>query len=91
MIDEIKAGERQAKGAKAYELLHSELLQETFGYLENEYLQSWRNSSVKDEKGRENLFLAVRILDHVRAHLNKLIIDGKIASKDLANIKYLKR
>jgi len=90
-MDEIELGRRQAKAGKAYELLHSDLLKETFGYLENEYLQSWRNSSVKDEKGRENLFLAIRVLDHVRAHLNKLVIDGKIASKDLANIKYLKR
>ena len=90
-MDEIELGKRQEKAGKAYELLHSDLLRDTFGYLETEYLQAWRNSSVKDEKGRENLFLAVRVLDHVRAHLNKLINDGKIASKDLANIKYLKR
>ncbi len=90
-MDEIALGIKQAKGTRAYELLHSDLVTETFGYLEKEYLSAWRNSSVKDERGRENLFFAVRVLDHVRAHLNKLVADGKIASKDLADIKYLKR
>ena len=90
-MDDIELGRRQAKGAQAFELLNSDLLRETFGYLEREYLTAWRNSAVKDERGRENLFMAVRILDHVRAHLHKLVADGKIASKDLANIKYLKR
>jgi hypothetical protein len=90
-VDEVELGNRQYKGAKATELLGSDLLRDTFGYLEKEYLQAWRNSAVKDEKGRENLFLAIRVLDHVRSHLHKLVADGKIASKDLANIKYLKR
>ncbi len=90
-MDEIDLGNRQAKGARAYELLHSDLVKETFDYLEKEYLSAWRNSSVKDERGRENLFFAVRVLDHVRSHLHKLVADGKIASQDIANIKYLKR
>ena len=90
-MDEIELGRRQQKAGQAYELLNSDLIKETFVYLEREYLTSWRNSSVKDEKGRENLFLAIRVLDHVRAHLNKLVMDGKIASKDLADIKYSKR
>ncbi len=90
-MDEIELGGRQAKGTRAYELLQSDILRETFSYLETEYLNAWRNSSVKDERGRENLFFAVRVLDHVRAHLHKLVSDGKIASKDLASIKYLKR
>ena len=90
-MDEIELGKRQAKAGQAYELLNSDLLRETFAYLENEYLTAWRNTNIRDEKSRENLFLSVRVLDHVRAHLNKLINDGKIASKDLANIKYLKR
>lgn len=90
-MDELELGNRQVKGTRAYEILHSDLVKETFGYLETEYLTAWRNSAVKDERGRENLFLAIRVLDHVRAHLNKLVNDGKIASKDLANIKYLKR
>ncbi len=90
-MDEIELGERQSKGARAYEALGSDIIRETFKHLEAEYLNAWRNSAAKDERGRENLFLAVRILDHVRAHLIKLVNDGKIASKDLANIKYIKR
>lgn len=88
---EIEAGSRQARGAQAQELLNSELLNESFDYLQDEFLKSWRSSSVKDTAGRENLWRAVRVLDLVRAHLVKVVNDGKIASKDLASIKYTKR
>ena len=90
-MDEIKLGQRQAKGAQASELLNSELLKETFEVLETEYLNAWRRSAEKNADARERLWTAVRVLDHVRAHLTKLIVNGKIASKDLADIKYLKR
>ncbi len=90
-MDDIELGKRQSRGGQAYEILHSDLVRETFDYLESEYLKAWRTSAVKDEKGRENLFLAIRVLDHVRSHLHKLVSDGKVASQDLANIKYLKR
>ena len=90
-MDEIELGKRQAKAGQAYELLNSPLLTETFAKLHAEYINSWRLTTAANTAERERLFMAVRVLDTVRDHLVKLVNDGKIASKDLANIKYLKR
>ena len=90
-MDEIDLGIRQAKGAQAGELLNSEILKESFAALEAEYLKSWRSTRSQDTDGRERLWTAVRTLDLVKAHLAKLVTNGKIATKDLAEIKYLKR
>ncbi len=90
-MDEIKAGIQQQKGTQAYELLNSQLLTETFAILEQDYIKTWRLTEAKNTQERERMWTAIRILDSVRHHLIKLVNDGKIASKDLAQIKYLKR
>jgi hypothetical protein len=64
---------------------------EAFTYLNDEYLRAWRNTRVKDTEAREKLWQAIHIVQLVHDHLNKWAIDGRIASKDLASIKYLKR
>ena len=90
-MDEIKLGQQQGRGAAAESLLQSDLLREVFSYLETEYLNAWRNTRVADTQAREKLWQAVHIVNLVQDHLKKYVSDGKIASKDLANIKYLKR
>ena len=90
-VDEIKAGIAQFKGSQAYELLQSEILKETFDHLEKEYITAWRRSAEANDKARERLWMAVRVLDHVKTHLAKLAADGRLATKDLAQIQYLKR
>jgi len=90
-MDEIKLGQQQGRGAAAEALLQSELLKEVFSYLETEYLLAWRNTRVADTQAREKLWQAVHIVNLVKDQLQKYVSDGKIASKDLANIKYLKR
>jgi hypothetical protein len=90
-MDEIKLGQQQGRGAAAEALLQSELLKEVFSYLETEYLLAWRNTRVADTNAREKLWQAVHIVNLVKDQLHKYVSDGKIASKDLANIKYLKR
>ena len=90
-MDEIKLGQQQGRGAAAESLLQSDLLREVFSYLETEYLKAWRNTRVVDTEAREKLWQAVHIVNLVQDHLKKYVSDGKIASKDLANIKYLKR
>lgn len=90
-MDEIKLGQQQAKGARAYDLLSNDLLKEVFSYLETEYLKAWRNTRVKDTESREKLWQAVHIVNLVQDHLKKFVVDGRIATKDLAQVKYLKR
>lgn len=90
-MDEIELGKKQGRGAAAAALLESPLLAETFGYLEAEYLQAWRNTRVRDTEAREKLWQAIHIVGKVREQLVKYVVDGRIATKDLAQIKYLKR
>ena len=90
-MDEIKLGQLQGRGAAAAQLLESEMLKEVFAYLENEYLDAWKKTRVKDTESREKLWQAIQIVGLVQEQLKKWVVDGRIASKDLANIKYLKR
>ena len=90
-MDEIKLGQLQGRGAAAAQLLESEMLKEVFAYLETEYLNAWRKTRVKDTDAREKLWQAIQIVGLVQEQLKKWVVDGRIASKDLANVKYLKR
>ena len=90
-MDEIKLGQQQNRGQRARDLLESEAFKETLAYLEAEYIGAWRRCREQDAPARERLWTSVRVLDHIRAHLAKLVIDGKLATKDLAGIKYFKR
>ena len=90
-MDEIKLGQLQGRGAAAAQLLESEMLKEVFAYLETEYLEAWKRTRVKDIEPRERLWQAIQIVGLVQEQLKKWVVDGRIASKDLANIKYLKR
>lgn len=91
MIDEIKASKAQDKGIRAKELLDNETLMGVFAYLNDEYIDAWKRTNVNDEKSRERLWQAVQLLGKVKDHLRKCVTDGQIATRDLANIKYLKR
>jgi hypothetical protein len=90
-MDEVKLGQLQDKGARAQALLDNSLLREVFSYLEAEYLTAWRNTRVSETGAREKLWQAVHIVNLVRDHLTKFVTDGRIATRDLASIKYLKR
>ncbi len=90
-MDEIKLGIVQGRGARAEELLRSDIFNETFAALEAEYIAAWRIVAVKDTQARERLWQAVNILGKVKDHLVTLAQNGRMATKDLAEIKYLKR
>lgn len=90
-MDEFKLGKQQERGQRARDLLESEIFKETLAYLESEYIGAWRRCREQDAPARERLWTSIRVLDHIRAHLGKLAIDGRLATKDLANVKYFKR
>ena len=90
-MDEIKLGQARERGARAEELLNSNALNECFDYLADEYLTAWRATRGGDVQARERLFQAINILDVVRGQLKTLAANGKLATKDLAAIKYPKR
>ena len=90
-MNEIDLHDRQERGSRAEELLRNELMQEAFKVVHAEYVSEWLRTDAKDTQGRERLWQAVRSLGQIELHIRKVARDGKLASKDLATIKYLKR
>ena len=85
-MDEIKLGIAQHKGIRAQELLENTLLQETFQYLEQTYLEAWKNTKALDTVSREKLWQAIQILGIVQEQLKRYVADGKIAAADLRRL-----
>jgi hypothetical protein len=72
-----------ARGARAAELMRSELLQEAFATLDAAYVQAWRTAPSRDTLMREKLWQAVNVIGLVKDHLTKVVSDGKVAQADL--------
>ncbi len=85
-LDEIKLGIAQHKGVRAAELLENTLLQESFQYLESEYLKAWRNTKVLETVSRERLWQAIQILGIIQEHLKSHVTNGRIAAEDLRRL-----
>ena len=85
-MDEIKLGLAQERGARAQDLLNSSLLQDTFQYLESEYLQAWRSTKVRETESREKLWQAIQILGIIQEHLKSHVTNGRIAAADLRRL-----
>jgi hypothetical protein len=90
-MDEIELTKAEVKGARAKALLEDETLSACFDELKNEYLDYWAKTHIKDTDGRERLFQAFQIVGKVKEHLHKIAANGRLATRDLSNIKTLKR
>jgi hypothetical protein len=77
------------RGARAQELLRSELLQEVFAQIEADYIEGWRRTSARDTDARERLWLAVQVLGLVKDHLVIIANDGKLAQAELDKLRNL--
>ena len=71
------------RGARAQELLRSELLQEVFAKLDTEYIAAWRRTPARDTDARERLWQATQIVGKVKGHLAIIASDGKLAQREL--------
>ena len=91
MATEIDNTHKAARGAQAQALLENDIFKEAIKTLHDDYIATWKISPVKDVEGKERLWQAVNILGKITDHIAKVIVDGRIASKDLAAIKTLKR
>jgi hypothetical protein len=78
-----------ARGARAKELLGSELLKAVFAQIEADYIEGWRRTSARDTDARERLWLAVQVLGLVKDHLVIVANDGKLAQAELDKIRAL--
>ena len=85
-MSEDKLHESMSRGARAEALLQNELLQEAFARLEQDYIEAWRISPARDTDGRERLWQAVNIVGKVRDHIVKVVNDGKLSQRHLAEL-----
>lgn len=78
-----------ARGARAKELLESELMRDIFRQIEADYVEGWRNTSARDTDARERLWLAVQVIGLVKDHLVIAANNGKLAQAELVRLSGL--
>ena len=87
MVNEGKAREKIARAEKAQALLRNEILTDAFAYLEDEFTQAWKKSSVEDSVHRERLYMFCQNLDALKGYINRVIEDGKLAKAALEELQ----
>lgn len=83
MTDEAKLVRATERAAHAQRLINDEMLTEAFVKLEAEYTAAWRRSADAEIQTRERIYMAINILASVRAHLQQMLNNGKIAQQQL--------
>jgi hypothetical protein len=85
MSDEQKLHEDISAGTRAADAL--ETMGSALDALEAEYVAGWRNTAARDTDARERLWQAVQIVGKVRTHLSKVAADGKLAEREVNEIR----
>jgi hypothetical protein len=75
--------ERAYQGDLARQVLENEAFGRAFLAIEQEHIEAWKNSPVRDVEGREALHLTIRLLHKLRGTLEAAITDGKLARVEL--------
>lgn len=76
--------EQAQRGEEAARLLENTVLNDAFTALEQEYTELWKQTKASDEAAREKLWLSIRQLQMVQAHLKTAVQTGKVAKATLA-------
>ena len=82
-MNEGKARERLARGERAKALLRDEILTDSFTYLDEQFLQAWRQTPVNDTDARERLYYMSQALASVKGYIEGVVSDGKLAQATL--------
>jgi hypothetical protein len=77
------------RGARAKELLESDVMREVFRAIEADYIAGWRATSARDTDARERLWLAVQVLGLVKDHLVIVANNGKLAQAEVDRLAKL--
>lgn len=83
----MDVGKAISEGEKAKDLLENYLFKEIFTSLKNAYLDGWVATDAADVDGRERLYIAVQILDHIQTHVRVVAESGKLAIAQVERIK----
>src|SRR3546814_848596 len=80
-MNEEKIGLQVSHGYQAMQEL--ERTRDAFALLKNEYIAAWENTPLRDVDGRERLWQAVQIVGKVENHLGQVIVNGRVAERDM--------
>jgi hypothetical protein len=70
-----------SRAARAKAILNDEIVQEAFGKLDAELVALWRRTA--DPIERERAWQAVNLLDKLKANIEAVITNGKLAQAEL--------
>ena len=77
------------RGAKAAQVLKSEIFVEAFAVVEADVLEKWKSSPVRDTEGQLALRLKWQVLQEVKKHIADAAMTGKLANAQLEHERSL--
>ena len=78
-----------SEGKKAQLLLDEPLMKEAFDYLKTRYREEIFNTSYNDHDQRQVLWMAYNMVEKIKGHLESVMNEGKLASKELDQLQNL--
>lgn len=63
----------------AQRLLNDELFDEAFETLKKDLMDRWHNSGSNESETRESIWLAIRLLEKVRGHIESIVETGRMS------------
>ena len=82
-MQEGSAREDLEKGNKADILLKNAVFIEVFDNLEKQFLDAWKNSSLKDNEERERIYYLYQSLQALKSGIENVSANGRIAKAQL--------
>lgn len=89
MSDEGRLLNATNRAQQAKNLMEHELMVEAFSAIENEFIAFWKGTPVRDVEARERIWAQLQNLGKLKGHLENIIIDGKLAQRELNDIATL--
>lgn len=83
--EEGKLIEQQNRGAAAENALN--LVHEAFEDVKKQMFDAWMASPLRDEKGREKLWISTTLLSRVENVIRKRVMDGQLARAELEALR----
>lgn len=80
-------GEAKAKAERYKMWAENDGLNDALNAIKQAYLNGFMNSDPSDVQGRENVYVACRVIDRLQSHIINVIGNGKVAEKELARIE----
>lgn len=85
-MQEGRARDEFDKGNKADILLKNEVFLEVFENLQTQFLDAWKNSSLKDAEERERIYYLYQSLMALKLAIENISANGRLAKSQLDKI-----